>query len=222
MNKDLNKKNIINKYNYYTLFWIFLISCIIGVVIESIWCLIVSKHLESRTALVIGYFNPIYGIGALILTFLYERLKNKNYIFIFIICMISGGIYEIFCSICQEFIFGSVSWYYDSDSLGIFNKRTSVIFCIFWGMLGLLWIKLLCPLIEKLIKTIPKKIGNILTLIITIFLFYDILLSGLALYRQKERRKNIPPTNFIQRFIDKTYTDEKLKKIYPNMTIKDK
>ncbi len=209
-----------SKCTYYNLFYIFLFSSVIGVIVETIWCILITHTISSRTGLVIGYFNPIYGIGALLMTFIYMKFKDKNIFIIFIICMILGGGFEFLCSLIQEKIFGTVSWYYDADSLGILGKRTSIIYCILWGILGIIWIKKLYKIIEKYIEKIPKKIGKTFAFLFTIFLVFDITLSSLAVYRQKERRHNIPADNKIRIFLDNNYNDEKLSNIYPNMTIK--
>lgn len=216
------KKNNIsfaNGYNYYKFFWIFFIGCIVGVLVETLWCLFTTQQIQSRTALVLGYFNPIYGIGAVIMTLMYIILKNKNILIIFISSMLFGGLFETLCSIIQEVVFGTVSWYYDSDTLGILGKRTSIFYCILWGILGVIWIKYLYKILEKYIEKIPNKIGKILTWILTGFLIFNIILSALAVYRQKERRDNIPANNKIRVYLDNSYNDEVLKNIYPNMTI---
>ena len=215
-----NKKiSFATGYNYYKLFWIFLIGCIAGVLIETLWCFFTTHQIESRTALIIGPFNLVYGFGAILMTLIYIILKDKNSIVIFIISMVFGGLFEVLCSIIQELLFGTVSWYYDADSLGILDKRTSIIYCIFWGILGIAWIKYIYPLLEKYIEKIQNKIGKILTFILTVFLIFDILLSSAAVYRQKERRNNIPANNIIREYLDNKYNNEVLKKIYPNMTI---
>lgn len=223
LNKTSNEKNLFNNgYNYYKFFWIFLMGCITGVILETLWCLITTKQLQSRTALVLGFFNPIYGIGAILMTLEYIKLKEKNNILIFIICMVIGGLFEALCSLLQEKIFGTVSWYYDTDSLGILWKRTSVTYCILWGLLGLIWIKLLYPIIESHIEKIPNKIGFILTWVFTIFLSFDIALSVAAVYRQSERRNDIQANNLVRTYLDQNYNDDKLKSIYPNMTVVSK
>ncbi|MBQ8333199.1 MAG: hypothetical protein IJX93_05440, partial [Clostridia bacterium] len=51
--------------NFYKLFWVFTIGCFIGVVIETFWCLLRYRKLESRKGLVWGPFNLVYGFGAL-------------------------------------------------------------------------------------------------------------------------------------------------------------
>lgn len=213
------KKNFASGYNYYKFFWIFLIGCVTGVIVETLWCLCTTHHIESRTALVIGPFNPVYGFGAVLMTLIYILLKDKNNFIIFIACMIFGGIFESLCSLIQEYLFGTVSWYYDADSLGILGKRTSIVYCIFWGILGIVWIRYLYPKLQKSIEKIPNKTGIILTWILTVFLVFDICLSSAAVYRQRERRNDIPANNEIRIFLDKRYNDDILKKIYPNMTV---
>ena len=222
MEKTSNTKNtkFTNKHKFYKLFWIFFIGCIAGVIIETLWCLCTTHHLESRTALVIGPFNPIYGCGAVLMTVIYILLKNKNNFIIFISCSIIGGLFESLCSYIQEILFGTVSWYYESNSLGIMGQRTSIVYCLFWGLLGILWIRYIYPILEKGIVKIPIKTGIVLTGILLIFLIFDILLSSAAVYRQKERRNNIPANNQIRVYLDNRYNDEILKKIYPNMTIR--
>ena len=227
MNKKNNTLDIIPKnkisfasgYNYYKFFWIFLIGSISGVLIETLWWFFTTHHIESRTALVIGPFNPIYGFGAVLMTLIYIILKDRNNIVIFISSMIFGGLFEALCSLIQETLFGTVSWYYDADSLGILGKRTSIVYCIFWGILGIVWIRYIYPSLEKYIEKIPNRTGIILTWILTIFLVFDILLSSSAVYRQRERRNDIPANNEFREYLDTRYNDEVLKKIYPNMTI---
>lgn len=51
-------------FGFYKLFWIFFIGCFLGVVIETIWCLITRGHYESRTGLIYGPLNLVYGFGA--------------------------------------------------------------------------------------------------------------------------------------------------------------
>ena len=45
---------------------------------------------------------------------------------------------------------------------------------------------------------------------------FDITVSCMAASRQEERRKDIPPKNSIDKFIDKAYPDEYLDRIYNN------
>ncbi len=213
-----NSKSFANGLNFYKLFWIFFIACFFGVIVETLWCVITNGYFESRTALILFPLNPIYGFGAVLMTLCFAKRKDMNPILLFILCMIVGGAFEYFCSLFQEIIFGTVSWYYEKDALGI-SQRTSLIYSIYWGVLGIAWVNLLYPLASKIIEKIPNEIGKTLTCIIFILVIIDIIFTSCALFRQEERRNNIPATNSIQKYYDNNYNDEVLKKIYPHMTV---
>lgn len=200
----------------YKLFWIFVFGCIGGVIVETIWCMITRHTIESRTGLIYGPFNPVYGFGALIMTVCLNRLSNKRDLWIFIGSMVIGGAFEYACSLFQELAFGTVSWEYSGMALNI-NGRTSILYCLFWGVLGLLWVKDLMPRMSRLIERIPPKIGAALTWCMAVFLVCNMTISVVAVARQSARRDGIAPDNKIEHFLDKHYTDEFLYKIYPNM-----
>ncbi|MEG1705809.1 MAG: putative ABC transporter permease [Clostridia bacterium] len=211
-----DKENIKNNLNFLKLFWLFFIGCFAGVIVETLWCIITNGYFESRTALILEPLNPIYGFGAVLITLCFSKLKNN--IIIFVGCMFVGGIFEYLCSLFQETIFGTVSWYYSADSLGIF-ERTSLIYCIFWGILGIVWVNFIYPYFSKLIDKILKKVGNKLTYVLIAIVTFDCIFSSGAVYRQSQRRKNIEATNIIDEFYDKNYNDNVLKIIYPKMSV---
>ncbi|HPF83554.1 MAG TPA: putative ABC transporter permease, partial [Bacilli bacterium] len=152
------------KLNFYDYFWIFFAGSFIGVVIEEFYWLIKTGLLESRQGLVYGPFNLVYGFGALILTFCLNSIKKSNKLNfkIFIISFIMGSLFEYFCSIFQEELFGTVSWEYSEKLLNI-NGRITLQYSIFWGILGIIWIRYLLPLFIKTIDNIPLKANHILT-----------------------------------------------------------
>ena len=51
---------------------------------------------------------------------------------------------------------------------------------------------------------------------------FDISISALAASRQQARRQNIPPQNNLDVFLDSTYPDEYLNRIYNNKKDIDK
>ena len=55
---------------------------------------------------------------------------------------------EYICSLGQEIVFGSVAWDYSSLPLNI-NGRVCLLYSIFWGVLGVGWVKLVMPLVDK-------------------------------------------------------------------------
>lgn len=211
--------NINNVINIYKLIWIFTIGSILGYCVEMLWCYIRNGHFESRKGLIYGPISPVYGIGGIVLTLLLYRFINYNGIIIFFISAIIGGVFEYLCSWVQEKAFGSVSWDYDSKNLSI-NGRTSVEYSVFWGILGVFFLRDIYPLFDKFMGYFSDGTIKILTIIFLVFLIPDIIISALAVRREVARMKGVQARNALDRFLDKKYPDEFLKKIYPNMIFK--
>ena len=54
--------------NFYKVALICIAGSFAGVVVEILWCLFRNGYIESRSGLVYGPFNPVYGIGAVVMT----------------------------------------------------------------------------------------------------------------------------------------------------------
>ena len=129
---------------------------------------------------------------------------------------LAGGMLEFAMSLIQQYLLGSRSWNYANEPLNI-GGRTNMMYAFFWGILGLVWVKDLYPALSRLIQKIPKKTGRTLTVVFTIFMVVDILLSAGAVYRQSERVNNIPATNAVQVFFDTYFPDSYLSFVFPRM-----
>lgn len=62
--------------NFYKLVWVFAISCIIGFVLETLFCLVTKGYIESRQGMLYGPFNQVYGFGAVLMVLLLHRLTK--------------------------------------------------------------------------------------------------------------------------------------------------
>lgn len=204
------------KISFYELFWIFFIGCFIGVVIETIWCFFRNRRFESRKGLVYGPFNLVYGFGALLMTLSLSWLNNSRDLWIFLLGCLVGGIYEYFCSLIQEKLLHSVSWDYKDFPLNL-HGRINLLYCIFWGLLALLWVRDAYPKISYIISKIPSSLGHSLAWILFVFIIFDSVISAKAVYRMALRHRGEPPKSKKDEFLDKHYPDRLLKKIYPNM-----
>ena len=194
-------------------FWVFVIGSIIGYLLEMMVGLVQNGHFVSKQGLVYGPFSQVYGIGLVIYYLVIPN--NKKNIEIFLISMFLGGIVEYIFSYLQETFFGTISWDY-SNLLFNINGRTSLLHCIYWGIGGILFSKYIKPQIEKIDCLCPKIWFKVLTIFLAIFVVFDIIISSLACKRQEERKEGIEAKNNIEIFLDKTYTDEVLNKIYSN------
>lgn len=202
--------------NLTKLFWVFLIGCVVGFVLEECWAFFIMHTIELRVGLVYGPFQPIYGGGAAIITLCLYKLYKQNNAVIFIASGIIGAAFEYLCSWGQEMAFGTVSWDYSGTPFNI-DGRTNLMFGIIWGTLGLIWIKSIYPALSRWIEKIPKRIGGILTVILAAFLIFDAFISCAALIRADERTRGVPATSSFQYFLDRHLDDNYLALVYPNM-----
>lgn len=209
----LEKEDIVQKIT--KIFWVFLIGSILGYIIEMIVGLVQNGHFVSRQGLLFGPFIQVYGVGLVTYYLVTSNIKKKSYLKIFFISMILGGIVEYLFSYFQEKFFGTISWDY-SNLLFNINGRTSLLHCLYWGTGGVLFVKFILPLINKLNTWCKKTHFRCVTALLGVFIIFDIIISGMAGARQLERKNNIEPEGYIDTFFDKHYPDAKLEKIYSN------
>lgn len=214
------KKSFAYGLNFYKLFWIFFIGSFIGVVVEVLFCLLVDHRFESRSGVIYGPFNPVYGFGAVVITMALYWLRNKRDIWVFICGGILGAAFEYVCSWYQETFLGTVSWDYSNTFMNI-NGRTNLMYALFWGLLSIAWLKFIYPFMSKLIEKIPNKIGKGFTWVLVIFMAFNCLISAAAVNRMSARHEGVPARSRFDVFLDKTYPDEYLTKIYTHMAYSD-
>lgn len=208
-----NKEKFAEGISFKKVFWIFIIGCIFGCIMEMLLHFFKYSEWVSRQGLIYGPLNPVYGLGAAAFTIFLG--KQKNIFIIFIISALLGGSFEYICSLVQEHVFGTISWDYSNQPFNI-NGRTSLKYMIYWGLLGVLFIKLIYPFLSKWIEKIPIKTGNIITIIMLIFIIIDCAISIMAGCRQDQRQKGNEANTYIEVFLDTHYPDSRLDKIFEN------
>lgn len=203
--------------NFYKMFWVFFLCCIFGVALETVYCFITTGQLSQRTGLVWGPFNLVYGFGAVLLTGALKPFVAKSDRWIFFGGAVLGGAFEYFCSWFQEQIFGTVSWDY-SEYMFNLNGRINLLYCGFWGILALFWVKEMFPRLNGFIERhVPRTRGIVVTWILALFMLANTLVSGFAVLRQSQRRAGIPASAAWQQVFDERFPDERLARIYPSM-----
>ena len=201
------------------LIWVFLVSALLGDIIETLYCWAIEGVWMSRSSVLYGPFSIVWGIGAVVLTMVLSRFAHKPDRYIFLIGALIGGVYEYGCSLFTEIVLGSVFWDYSWMPFNI-GGRTNLLYMGFWGILSVVWIKLIYPKMSGLIEKMPALQGKIITWILIGFMICNAVLSAMALIRYTERKDGIEASNTVEEFLDTTYEDKMIEKVWPNMVIR--
>ncbi len=200
------------------LVWVFLISALLGDIIETFWCGLVDGQWMNRSSVLYGPFSFVWGLGAVVLTVTLQGLAEKSDRYVFAAGFIVGGAYEYICSVFTELVFGTVFWDYSDMPLNI-GGRTNVLFCFFWGVLAVVWIKVIYPPMSKGIESVPPLAGKVLTWVVVFVMGCNAFLTSAAMLRYSARPDYPEPANRLEEFIDRQYDDESMEKRWPNMIV---
>ncbi len=192
---------------------LFAIGGVFGCVYETILCWFQRGHFESRRGVIYGPFNPVYAFGAVAMYLVLRNFKKPLSIFCF--SALTGGVVEYICSFVQENLFGTFSWNYTKYFMN-FHGRTSLFHMLAWGFMGLVFMEVFYPLIEKGLSRIPLKARSILAWTLSAVMFFDMVISSVATIRYNQRAKHIPARNFFEIYLDEYYPDELIDRVYPN------
>lgn len=207
--------------SFYKLVSLFFIGAFLGDITETIFCLITAGKLMSRSSVVYGPFSIVWGLGCAFLTAILYRIRNKNDSYIFIAGTLLGGVYEYICSVFTELVFGTVFWDYSKFAFNL-GGRINLLYCFFWGIAAVVWMKLLYPRLSAWIEKIPMKAGKSICTVMLVFMIFDCLLSAMALTRYTERNTTGKQAqNEVESFLDEHFGDERMERIYPNAKIVD-
>ncbi len=202
------------------LVWVFLISALLGDIIETFWCGLVDGQWMNRSSVLYGPFSFVWGLGAVVLTVTLQRLAEKNDRYVFAAGFLVGGTYEYLCSVFTELVFGTVFWDYSEMPLNI-GGRTNVLFCFFWGVLAVVWIKVIYPPMSKGIESLPALTGKLLTWLVVFVMACNAILTSAAMLRYNTRALQPEPANAFEEFLDRQYGDQRIESRWPNMIVTD-
>lgn len=201
---------------FHKLVWLFVIAAFLGDIIETIFCRLTAGVWMSRSSLVWGPFSVVWGLGAVLLTAVLYKYKDKNDRYIFLAGTVLGGVYEYVCSVFTELVFGTIFWDYSHLPFNL-GGRINLLFCFFWGIAAVFWLKGAYPLLSRLIERIPIRVGKVGTWVLLAFMVVNMAVSSLALARYTQRHLENPgPTTFLSQLLDERFPDERMEHIYPN------
>ena len=155
----------------------FLLYSILGFLLETVRSFLVNSKFTS--GILYGPWTPIYGLGIvlviLISNYLFSHLHLSRWVetFItFIIITIVLTLLEWLGGVLIEKIFHVVFWDYSKEALSI-GKYISLSKSLIWGVGSIIFIYVLKPLLEGVIKRVPVPV----TVILTLLMLSDLILT---------------------------------------------
>ncbi len=204
------------KCSFVQVFWLFVIGAFAGDAVETVFCRVTAGVWMSRSSLVWGHFSVVWGLAIALVTVLLYKDRDKQEHHIFWVGVFLGGAYEYICSVFTEIVFGKVFWDYSAMPFNL-GGRINLLYCLFWGIAAVVWIKGLYPKVARFIEAVLRKTGWLLTGIFMAFMVINICVSVLALVRYDTRADGEKTAVYgWELFMDEHFDDARMERIYPN------
>lgn len=216
--------------NFFNLFWVFTVCCVIGLIIETIYHMVIVDpgHYQDRAGMLFGPFSPIYGFGATLMTIALNRFYKANPLIIFLVSAVIGGAFEAATSWFMEVSFGAVAWDYSGFTIfGLFpdpiaeltGGRTSTLFMCMWGALGFVWIRFCLPWLLRLINHIPWRWRYAVTTVCALLMLVDGVMTLQSLECWYDRESGLQPNSPVEVFYAKHFDNDYMQHRFQSMTI---
>ena len=199
------------KEELFLLLTYFLIYSILGWVMESVFRSVMEKRIIN-TGFLKGPICPIYGFGAIIMITILKNLEN-NIILLFIISLIILTIWEYIVGVLLEKIFHTKYWDYSDHKIN-FQGRICLSNSIYWGILGVVFVKFIHPFIQRIVGNTDINILYFVVTISSLVFMVDVITSVIKVKNiQSALRKIEELNNQIKETLTEIKTDKTTEKL---------
>jgi uncharacterized membrane protein len=212
--------SFVHKYIFYKAFYIFMVGSIFGCYMEQIRYYLQRGIWECRAGVIWGPFSEIYGIGAVLIFIVYKKMKKSSPLTVFGISVVGGAAFEYIARLFQEISFHSITWDYSKQPFNL-GGRTSLRFAIYWGILGLFFVKFIFPIIDRQLDNIKGRLALICTWAMIMFMVVNLVISAIAVNRWGERLQGASSGGYIDDYMDSHYNNDEMKLRFPHMEFLD-
>ena len=157
----------------------------------------------------------VWGLALVLAAILLRGGEQKSESRIFWFGVILGGAYEYVCSAVTELLFGTVFWDYSGFKFNL-GGRINLLYCFFWGIAAVTWIRYGYPLVAKGMKAVKRRIRPWMTALLAVFMAVNLVTSALALARYDARTSGAAPANAVDVLLDEHFDNARMERIYPN------
>lgn len=203
---------------FYHVLWIFVVCSVLGLVVETLVSYPLDGVWKDRAGLVWGPFSPIYGLGAVLITLLFNRTKRWPAAAVFLAAALFGGVFELVAGWFFKHAFGIVAWSYIDQPFNIAGY-TCLGIAVCWGVLGLVWMRVLLPPFARLLDRVPRRFRALPTAVATAFLAVDVVLTLGAFNCWFERQAGEPVQTGVQQFFAQHFDDEFMEERFETMSL---
>ena len=201
---------------------IFFLGSMAGLLIEEVWMLVSAGLTESRLGLVWGPFSPLYGFGALLLTWLSFHLRRRGAAGwqVFLVSALVGGVLEQLSGWTMSAVFDAESWTY----LHLPDHITQWVawrFLAMWGLLGLVWCRAVMPRLLYQIGMPTTRRQAVFVTLVAVYLVADVAMTLVCFNRKVARDAGVPPANAFEEWVDTNYSDEFISSRFQNLKMGD-
>ena len=159
------------------LLWLFVIGAFLGDMVETVFCRLTAGVWMSRSSLVWGPFSVVWGLALAMATVLLRQNQDKSDRYLFAFGTVLGGVYEYVCSAVTELLFGTVFWDYSKFKFNL-GGRINLLYCFFWGIAAVMWMRYGYPLVLKLMKKVRSHIRPWMTAALAVFMAVNMRLPA--------------------------------------------
>ena len=162
-------------------FLLYFMYCVIGYVLECIFCSIIDKKLVLNRGFLIGPYLPIYGKGALCIILLLNKYLEDPFA-LFIMASLIATVLEYFASYFMEKIFKARWWDYSEKKFNL-NGRVCLTNTVLFGLGGLIVMYVINPFLTGILDGFSKTTIIVLGLMFFTIYAVDTIISFTTIYK---------------------------------------
>ena len=176
------------EFSLYEMFHIFIFWAFVGWCIEVCYMTLETGEYQNR-----GFLNmpicPIYGFGVIMVVVFFRPLQD-TFIPLFLVTALLCTTFELLVGLGMEKMFHARWWDYSHEK---FNYRGYICLkvSILWGLGCVVVIRIVQPMVEKVINLMPVKLGLALIVIWSVLIVIDLISSICAVNKLNNRLKQI-------------------------------
>ena len=209
------EKKVAKDLQFFQVFWVFMFAAFFGSLIQILFNSVLQRRFVVCSGLVYGWFSVFWGLGAVIVTIFFHKMKESRDFILIILGTFVCGIYQYLFHMMEEHLFGMR---FDTTSqFDVLNGRVDMLFCIIGGVLVMFWVKDIYPVFSNILGKVPAAMRNIVSIILVLLMAANLGLSGMALHRMGERYRNLPEQSALDVFLDLQYPNEFLEARLPKI-----